>query len=230
MLVCFLNLSKQKPKPFKFNNHLVAHGDFINVVKSVWDLMIPGYTMYSVVTKLKKLKYSLRKLNSKHGNVFEKVQKLREELSKVQEEVINDLENEELRREEVIYHKAFKEAVLDEEKFLIQKSKVQWLKEGDSNTAYFHKVVKSRINRNKVEVVEDMQGNQFVGNEVASQFVKHFEDMLGTDSLVEKIEDSEGLFVNKIPPQQAEFMIRSIEDQEVKEALWSIDDSKSPGS
>nr|GEX90888.1 hypothetical protein [Tanacetum cinerariifolium] len=36
-------------------------------------------------------------------------------------------------------------ASLDKERFLRQKSKIKWLNAGDSNTAYFHKIVKSKI-------------------------------------------------------------------------------------
>nr|GEZ05553.1 hypothetical protein [Tanacetum cinerariifolium] len=47
------------------------------------------------------------------------------------------------------------EAKLDEERFLKQKAKVKWLKVKDSNSAYFHKFVKSRNQRSRIEVIMD---------------------------------------------------------------------------
>ncbi|GJV41691.1 hypothetical protein Tco_1420131 [Tanacetum coccineum] len=49
-----------------------------------------------------------------------------------------------LREEECVYVQAFNEAKLDEERFLKQKAKVEWLEVADSNLAYFHKTLKSR--------------------------------------------------------------------------------------
>lgn len=37
--------------------------------------------------------------------------------------------------------KEFNNAILEEEKFLKQKAKVEWLKEGDRNTKYFHRII-----------------------------------------------------------------------------------------
>nr|GEZ72226.1 hypothetical protein [Tanacetum cinerariifolium] len=60
-----------------------------------------------------------------------------------------------LHEEEVIYLKAFNQAFLDER--FLKKDKIEWLAVGDSNSTYFHKSVKSRVQRNRIEVVRDME-------------------------------------------------------------------------
>ncbi|GJY92842.1 hypothetical protein Tco_0508624 [Tanacetum coccineum] len=70
--------------------------------------------------------------------------KLHDELDRVQTRLDLDPFNVAIRQEEVTVLAAFNEACLMEEKFLKQKSKIDWLKEGDSNSSYFHKAVKSR--------------------------------------------------------------------------------------
>ncbi|GJV31974.1 sodium/hydrogen exchanger 6 [Tanacetum coccineum] len=64
-----------------------------------------------------------------------------------------------LREEHAHYLLAFKEAQLDEERFLKQKAKIECLKAGDSNTAYFHKIVKSKCARNRIEMFSDASNN-----------------------------------------------------------------------
>ncbi|GKC24767.1 hypothetical protein Tco_1026917, partial [Tanacetum coccineum] len=56
---------------------------------------------------------------------------------------------------EAAYVQAFHDALLMEERFLKQKSKIDWFKLGNSNTAYFHKAVKSRVSRNHIEAILD---------------------------------------------------------------------------
>ncbi|GJR00677.1 RNA-directed DNA polymerase, eukaryota, reverse transcriptase zinc-binding domain protein [Tanacetum coccineum] len=67
----------------------------------------------------------------------------------------------------------------DEEKLMHQKAKIKWLNFGGRNNVFFHKVLKSRKNKSRINAVRDSQGNQFHDHEVANQFVKHFQEFLG---------------------------------------------------
>nr|GEY32094.1 RNA-directed DNA polymerase, eukaryota, reverse transcriptase zinc-binding domain protein [Tanacetum cinerariifolium] len=51
---------------------------------------------------------------------------------------------------------SYNEAMFDEERSLKQKSKVQWLKEGDGKSGYFSRVVKLKARRSRIHVVELM--------------------------------------------------------------------------
>ncbi|KAJ9560832.1 hypothetical protein OSB04_005992 [Centaurea solstitialis] len=218
-----------KAKSFKFNNHLVDSPDFLSVVENCWSKKVEGCLMFSVVTKLKELKKGVRKLNLKHGDVFKNVEKFRGELDRAQTDMDLDPDNGEVRLEGAVYLKALKDALVAEEKFLRQRSKVKWLREGDSNTAYFHKVVKVNFNRSRIVEVEDMSGNRFVGLSVAEQFVSHFKSILGTSDSVSSIVDPDSLFVRKLSKHQADFMVRPVSDCEIRDAIFDIDDVKAPG-
>ena len=84
-----------------------------------------------------------------------------------------------LREEEMAYYSAYRSALEDEEQLLMQKTKVQWLKEGDANSAYFPANVKGKRSRNRIYIVYDDQGNGFRGNDITNQFVNHFSGVLG---------------------------------------------------
>nr|GEV93492.1 reverse transcriptase domain-containing protein [Tanacetum cinerariifolium] len=64
---------------------------------------------------------------------------LQNDLDQVQTRLDLDPFNAAIRDEEALVLAAFNEACLIEEKFLKQKAKIDWLREGDSNSAYFHK-------------------------------------------------------------------------------------------
>ncbi|GKE59473.1 3-ketoacyl-CoA synthase 11-like protein, partial [Tanacetum coccineum] len=120
-----------------------------------WNVDVAGYSMYKVVSKMKVLKKSIRKLLHEHGNLHNRVSKLINELDKVQKALDLTLADLLLREEEVVYVHAFNDAKLDEERFLKQKAKVEWLDVGDSNSAYFHKTIKFRNQKSRIEVVMD---------------------------------------------------------------------------
>ncbi|GKE91793.1 hypothetical protein Tco_1572888, partial [Tanacetum coccineum] len=73
---------------------------------------------------------------------------------------------------------------LDEERLLKQKGKIEWLKAGDSNTAYFHKITKSKCARNRIEMVSDAFNNLYDGNQVPGAFVNHYNQFLGVKSVI----------------------------------------------
>nr|GEV04253.1 hypothetical protein [Tanacetum cinerariifolium] len=81
------------------------------------------------------------------------------------------------------------EAQLDEEPFLKQKAKVEWLKAGDSNTTYFHKIAKSKYARNRIDM------------------------FLGAKGVTNPLNDHE-LYTHVLDTTKADFMVRDVTDIE----------------
>ncbi|GJY81165.1 RNA-directed DNA polymerase, eukaryota, reverse transcriptase zinc-binding domain protein [Tanacetum coccineum] len=139
-----------KLKPFKFFNFLTFKSKFTDVVIDQWNVNVEGYYMYRVVTKMKALKKPLRKLLHSHGNLHDHVNALRNELDEAQKALDRNPLDTNLREEEAVYASAFNEAKLDEERFLKQKAKIEWLEVGDSNSAFFTN--RSRAGTKEVEL------------------------------------------------------------------------------
>lgn len=109
---------------------------------------------------------------------------LRSDLKIAQKAVESDPFNMEAREHELSLLKAFNEATLDEERFLKQRSKIQWLKEGDTNSAYFHKVGKGKQHRNRIQCVLGSDNVMVDGELVPGMFVKHYTNFLGNKGSV----------------------------------------------
>ncbi|PWA47512.1 RNA-directed DNA polymerase, eukaryota, Reverse transcriptase zinc-binding domain protein [Artemisia annua] len=73
MVLNIPSIAGAKPKPFKFANFLSSKPEFLSTVESVWCKEIPGYSMFSVASKLKLLKKPLRKLKYSQGDLAAKV-------------------------------------------------------------------------------------------------------------------------------------------------------------
>ncbi|GKB51601.1 RNA-directed DNA polymerase, eukaryota, reverse transcriptase zinc-binding domain protein [Tanacetum coccineum] len=119
--------SKFHPKPFKFSNLLVLNENFKSTVSCAWDMAVDGYDMFRVVKKLKALKKPLRNILKEKGNLHEKVKRLRFELDEIQRALDRDPSNIYLREEEAAYLNAFNDALIEEERFLKQRAKIEWL-------------------------------------------------------------------------------------------------------
>nr|GEW06669.1 hypothetical protein [Tanacetum cinerariifolium] len=218
-----------KPRSFRFMNFLADKENFLPSVRDNWSIEVEGFKMFVLAKRLKNLKKYMRSLNRVNGNVFNKVKVLRAKLKKVQQSLDNDPNSVHLREEELVYNNAYREAVVDEEKVYKKKNKVEWIKEGYQNTAYFHKVLKGRVNKCRIEMVYDDEENKFEGDDVPIRFVTHFQKFLGNKDVVFPIEDVEGLFIKKLDPLYAEFMVRLVVDSEIREAMLSIKDDKAAG-
>ncbi|KAK1414737.1 hypothetical protein QVD17_30488 [Tagetes erecta] len=103
----------------------------------------------------------------------------------------------ELRAKEADIVKRFKEASLDEELFLKQKSKVEWLKAGDNNTRFFHNSLKARKHRSRIDIIMDGGGNVHEGDNVQKAFVTHYENFLGCEGDT-SIEPTPDLFIVRL--------------------------------
>ncbi|GJU15438.1 sodium/hydrogen exchanger 6 [Tanacetum coccineum] len=221
-------VSKFKPKAFKFLNVLIHNDKFKDVVADSWSMHVEGYNKFCVVKKLKALKKPLRKLLYDQGNLHDRVKRLRFELDEVQKALDKDPSNPMLREEEDLYLHSFNEALLAEERFLKQKAKVNWLRVGDTNSAYFHKVGKSHVARSRIDLVADSNGIMVKGDAVPTAFIYHYINFLGQVGVVNDL-DSHNLFLNKLSIDTAEYMVRDISDSEIKGVIFSMGDDKSPG-
>ncbi|GKB05233.1 RNA-directed DNA polymerase, eukaryota, reverse transcriptase zinc-binding domain protein [Tanacetum coccineum] len=223
------NVIMKKRKAFKFVNFTTGKTEFIPLVSKMWNNEVHGCQMFNTVKKLKNLKVELKKLTWKDGNVYDKVKCLKAKLSKIQASIDKSPDDKVLREKESACLREYVEAMKEGEQLMYQKAKIKWLSFGDRNNAYFHKVLKSRMNRNKINYVRDCKGNLFQGDDVAEQLVKHFQDFLGKVVEVKECDYATSLIKNKLSSEEASFLIRDVGYDEIKDAMFQIDGNKAPG-
>ncbi|GJT62555.1 sodium/hydrogen exchanger 6 [Tanacetum coccineum] len=92
---------------------------------------------------------------------------------------------------------------------------------GNSTTAYFHKLVKSKCARKKIEMVSDASNNLYDGNQVPGAFVNHYNQFLGAEGVTIPLDDHD-LFTLVLDDAKADFMVREVSNDEVKSPILSI--------
>ncbi|KAJ0887511.1 putative RNA-directed DNA polymerase [Helianthus annuus] len=105
---------------------------------------------------------------------------------------------------------------------------MEWLRAGDSNTAYFHAGVKSRNHRSRIEVISDANGIMYEADNVHPIFVQHYEKFLGCQDDI-SMQPTPDLFSKWVNPMDASHMVRQVTREEVKTAMFSIGNDKAPG-
>ncbi|GJV05068.1 reverse transcriptase domain-containing protein [Tanacetum coccineum] len=85
--------------------------DHSSIVLVIPEVEVEGYSMFSVVSKLKSLKRPLRKLNADQGNPFDNVKNLRAKLGNIQSDMVADPYNNDLREAELKCLKAYNSAL-----------------------------------------------------------------------------------------------------------------------
>ncbi|KAJ9536708.1 LOW QUALITY PROTEIN: hypothetical protein OSB04_un000093 [Centaurea solstitialis] len=207
---------KKNPQ-FRFDNFMSSHMEFLPLVEKFWKIPIVGTYAFSVVSKLKNLKQYLRKLRSKHGSMSDW-------------EIFRLLKADLMQTQMTFFARLFSGVYEFSSSGFIQRAKVNWIKEGDSNTAFFHKAVKERRNASLITKVVNMHGEEVCGHEVGPAFVEFFQSLLGhSDANVNPVIPLD-FFQRKLTIEDANLMIRPITKEEVKLAMFSIGDDKAPGS
>ncbi|GJS38372.1 hypothetical protein Tco_0563415 [Tanacetum coccineum] len=161
------------------------------------------------------MKKPMRKLLHAQGNIHDRVTKLRTELDEVQTALDRNHTSTMLREEDGVYLTAFTQALLDKERFLKQKAKINWLKVGNSNSAFFHRSVKARVSRTCIDCIHGQDNVVYEGSAVPHLFVNHYTNFLGTKSSTTTL-NQVGLFGRKLNASKAEAMIREVTNEEIK--------------
>lgn len=223
-----VNVVKKKPA-FKFQNFLTQRSNFLNLVQQGWHDQGGGVRMYRLVQKLKRLKPVFRNAAWATGNLCKKVNMLKNELVSVQMARDCDPLNENLKSEEVILSKRYREAALEEERMLKQKSKIHWLNVGDQNNKFFHKSLQVKRNKNRVTSILNDQGESIEGDYLVDHFISFYKNLIGTRSNCASIEDIGDYFEKQVPRVMCDEMLKEVSEEEIKKVMFSFGDDKASG-
>ncbi|XP_021851633.2 uncharacterized protein [Spinacia oleracea] len=167
-------------KPFKYFTMCKSSPLFLDIIQMARNFQCSGSKMFVLTNKLKKVKASLKELNRVGFTDIQAADlKAHHGMIAAQEGMhLNphdkELANLELQaiQEYKITHKAY----LD---FLKQKAKVEWIKNGDENTSWFHQSIKSRRLQNQVYSIFDGVWRD-KPDEVSDAFLAYYTELLGS--------------------------------------------------
>ncbi|KAJ9680073.1 hypothetical protein PVL29_019377 [Vitis rotundifolia] len=120
------------------------------------------------------------------------------------------------------------ELILREEIHWRQKVRVKWVKEGDCNSKFFHKVANGRRNRKFIKVLENERGLVLNNAEsITEEILLYFEKLY--TSLIGESWSVEGLDWSPILEESAGRLDSPFTEEEISKAIFQLDRDKAPG-
>ena len=169
-------------KPFRFLNYLCDHQDFLQVVRAAWNINAKGTGLQRLWYKMKNVKMGLKQLHTKEfSGITDKIKEWEGILDCIQTELQASHMDVDLHQREQEATTQLRKWRKVEDKALFQKARINWLRNGDENTAYFHATIKERRASNTIYDLLDAEGKWHnKAKEIHSEIIQYFQKLQGT--------------------------------------------------
>ncbi|WMV38706.1 hypothetical protein MTR67_032091 [Solanum verrucosum] len=221
-----LNLNKSY---FKFEQWWLRVDGFADKIKEWWlSFNINGTGSYILAVKLKMLKQKLKEWRMTHRNDWKrKKEEILQQLAEMEKTQELRLLSEDELLQKVHLAMEFEEVAKQEEIAWRQRSRIQWLKKGDKNTKFFHRVATAHKRFNSIDTLV-VEGNSISDPEDIKGEIINFYQKLYTETEQWRPEFKlQGL--ETITEEERDWLQTHFEEAEVLKCIKSCASDKAPG-
>ncbi|XP_062114537.1 uncharacterized protein LOC133825639 [Humulus lupulus] len=222
-LVSTQPLEKLGLKLFRFYNYWTEHHDFRALVLHSWRSPLRATGIKAIFLKLLRLKHRLKKFNrDKIGDLKLNYYKATEIYQEAQLQAQAYPHVFRYQEDERIAAEAFSVQERLYHSFLIQRSTITWLRQGDMNTSFFHAFLKKRKAEIGIVSFITEEGNLVYNfSEVVSHFVSHFRCFLGSpSSATGRINIQNVEMGSKLSVEQQLKLLKPFSKKEIQDSLF----------
>ena len=125
--------------------------------------------------------------------------------------------------------KQLKEAYKEEELYWLQKSRIQWLREGDKNTKFFHASVQGRRRRNRLNKLQREDGTWTESEQaVSKEIAEYYRNLFNSNDVGDLTEVLDGI-PHTISDELNGNLMKPVLEEEIKAVIFSMNPDKAPG-
>jgi hypothetical protein len=132
-------------------------------------------------------------------------------------------------KEECDLMKKISDLLAREETMMKQRSRVQWLAEGDRNTSFFHARARERARSNKITSLKNDDGNFVSSQSELESLASNFYSSLFTAQEQTTPEVITQFIQPKVSEVMNERLCAPVTNEEIENALFMMHPNKSPG-
>eukprot|EP00253_Pinus_taeda_P028760 PITA_28760 len=189
-------------KPFRFEKFWLDHPNFLEMVKKWWSEPLEEKSI---------LENKLEQIHRNGAVGYESIEAIEQE---------RDLSQQ--------WHKR----CIQEEILLKQKSRIQWLREGEQNIFFFHRLALDHRSANRILELKNNAGDILKNhNDISALLSDHFNSIAQEPPINRKeaIKELTATIPKSITSDQNWALCREISMEEVEEAIRSMPNDKAPG-
>ncbi|KAJ0967480.1 hypothetical protein J5N97_024397 [Dioscorea zingiberensis] len=146
-------------KPFRFDNNWIHLPECHKSVETIWETEELGNPMHATSHRLHNLKTDLtKKCMGYSRNLEKKIKQIKEHITELESRECSYRSNGDIwttLRPLYMKHQAY---LRQHTTYWAQKSRLQWLQNGDCNTKYFHQMSKNHRNNNIILYIKNKEG------------------------------------------------------------------------
>jgi hypothetical protein len=214
-------------KTFKYEIMWETHSELRPLVEQVWSSGGDCKSLSDVQQKLSDLSCALQGWNkSTFGSVRTETRSL-----KIRLESLRQLpgrvgpSHEEIKIQDRLVELNYREEIMWR-----QRSRIQWLSEGDQNTKFFHQKASGRKKRNRISRITRSDGSVTEDLDEMKNMTVDFYKQLYTAEGTMGVNEVLSHVPVKVSAEMNEGLTREVSAEEVKSALFQMQPSKAPGS
>ncbi|XP_071901113.1 uncharacterized protein [Coffea arabica] len=157
--ISFASRIDNKPRPFRFLNVWMTKPELLEVIRHAWGQEASGSPLRVLCSKLLATRRAIQVWNKQYfEHVFDAVREVEATVQRAEKAVDHD----DSEAGQVKLRKAQAElcyALSIEKQYWSQKTRVKWFRSGDSNSRYFHAVVKQRRVQGMIHRIKKSNGD-----------------------------------------------------------------------
>ncbi|KAF7844864.1 reverse transcriptase [Senna tora] len=208
-------------RPFRCERFWVNHPDFVSLTKEVWKLDAE-ISINLISLKQKAIKWN----KDTFGNIFVEKNNLFKRIEGLYRHK-GDRPDHQFQILEKKLITDYQSLLAIEEDFWAAKSRMDWLKLGDSNTKFFHNSVLINRRRNRISGLKDSAGNWISNVDDLNKLITtHFKELFKAETCASIPNCFTPSTINRIDKERLSEIPNYIE---IKNALWELKPFKAPG-
>lgn len=223
ILTCFLSYKKPRKIGFKFDKRCIGKEGFRDAILHGWNdpTFFDRDDLHDIIELCRKFISRWKRANP--SNTAKKIEDIKTQLEQAQ--LDDNFSNEAILNLKWNLCAAFR----DEELYRKQKSRANWLREGDRNIRFFHATTKQRRARNRVLRLRRSNGSGADTEDDMEQVVICYFLTLFTSSNPSDFDESLRYITEKVTPAMNEALTKTPSDDEIQSAMFDINPYKAPG-
>uniref|UniRef100_A0A8C0UC45 Reverse transcriptase domain-containing protein n=1 Tax=Cyanistes caeruleus TaxID=156563 RepID=A0A8C0UC45_CYACU len=214
---------------FKFLNCWTENETFMPLVQQTWNTPVFGNPMWIFHQKTKLLSHALSTWSRQEfGDIFQKVKDFEDKVREAEETwARTNKETDRLAANELtaqyIKHLKTEEAVLK------QKTQLQWFKEGDANSKYFHSLIRGRRRKLYIHKIRTEDNEWIIGDEAIGQAACQYFQNLFTDPGGSIRDDLLSYIPSQVTEEDNDNLSKEPTMIELKQAVFSMSPTSAAG-